>query len=115
MIVFCCQFDGSLEEVEYDPKPLKKGDQIGDYVEGVHEELVPMYYIFAQLQFRPLKRMPIQLFSCGGVLGRIVFRRGIPMDEEDEGYFDLKTTLVVEGGVKFYGIHELLQEVHESL
>ena len=40
-----------VAQVEYDPEPLKEGEVTNDYVEGVHGELVPMYYTSAQLQY----------------------------------------------------------------
>ena len=40
-----------MAQVEYDPEPLKEGEVIDDYVEGVYGELVPMYYTSAQLQY----------------------------------------------------------------
>ena len=55
-----------VKQVEYDPEPLKEGEVTDDYVEGVHGELVPMYYTSAQHQYRPPGRITIKCFGCGG-------------------------------------------------
>lgn len=56
-----------MVQIEYDPNSIKEGEITYDYVEGMHGEVVPMYYIDAQLQYRPLRRMTIKCFGCGGL------------------------------------------------
>lgn len=41
-------------------------DDLDDYVEGNHEDLVSMYYTATKLQFRPPGRINIKCFGCGG-------------------------------------------------
>ena len=55
-----------IAQIGYDTNVLTKGEQTNFYVENVQGELVPMYYTAAQLQYRPLGRITIKYFCCGG-------------------------------------------------
>ena len=52
-----------VAQVEYEHQGE---DDLDDYVEGNHGDLVPMYYTTTKLQFRPPGRINIKCFGCGG-------------------------------------------------